>query len=365
MPVVDLKTRIDPNIQIRNYLNRFFRQQREDLEEAKLRERLNISRNDAPLMDDFRLFGSEVSLDLGKDWESSVALLRSDGNVDPEISDLDRALSAKLDVSGGFIDSDPEAVLYFKVLFHRQDKELFYTPHFAELKIGLTSDGGNYFKPYVALQDILNPVDDGKIKFYTESNSNGEHCSAFTFFAQTHSFKRPVEDIKFSMSLSGSGGDPSGFSGLTAIKPMVALGVETFRVYASKRIEAVNFTRESMGVASAIDAIETGRHMETSGKLAISFFELRGEKDPYTGCATTVFVFRCWGSPESDARALWMLLDQALHNRYNEYWGDLLVYSSVRRDMPELSLGDELRHLDAFNFMCAYDVTYWEYDEDE
>ena len=363
MPVVDLKTKIDPNIQIRNYLNEFFRASRTDLEEANLRQRLNIALNDAPELKDYRLFGMDVSLGLGDEWKSMDVLLGSDNVVSPNVADLDVALSAKL--------AESSVALYLIVMFKESGGTTFYmkpspdgSDPFAELQIGIEAQGSN---PRIRDNGLIQlyELSEGKLSFYRGGESV-EPVKSFAFAGRTFDFSGPgsVQDLKFSLSLTQLETPPSDFTGLDFVHPMVGLGVETFRIYPSKRVPALGF-RESQSGDASISAIEAGREFETSGKLAISFFELRGEKDPYTGCAKTVFVFRCWGSPESDARALWALLDQALHNKFNEYWGDLFVYSSLRREMPELSLGDELRHLDAFNFFSAYDIVYWEYADGE
>ena len=135
-----------------------------------------------------------------------------------------------------------------------------------------------------------------------------------------------------------------------------------YHIYAAKRVPG--FSRDTVGSAdSAITEFVTGEEASDSSRLAISFFELRGEKDLYTGIAKTVYVFRCWGSPEPDARRLWMLLDRALHDYERVYFSDMYVYSSFRRDMPELDLSDEKKVYNAFNYYCAYDLMYWEYDE--
>ena len=379
MSAGDLTPRIDPNVQIIEYLNQFFRLKRSDLQEESLRRRFNFDQDQMPSLDDFRLFGDKISLGFNRSWESPVALLKSDGSVDSEIFDLDAVLNAKLDAIPVGVTEEATATLYFTTLFRETGNNPFYikprvqtdqevlqdieVPYFAELSIGLAATGLGNDAIENGFLKISQPINDGKIRFYREEDSSGEVAGSFLFMGQTVCFKRPVENIKFNLRLSEADNPPSDFSGLDFSDSMVGLGVEAFRVYGTKRVPAFEYGIVESADAS-INAIEMGRHLEESGKLAISFFELRGEKDPYTGCARTVFIFRCWGSPESDARALWMLLDQALHNKFNEYWGDLFVYSSVRRDMPELSLTDELVHLNAFNFMCAYDIVYWEYDDE-
>ena len=96
------------------------------------------------------------------------------------------------------------------------------------------------------------------------------------------------------------------------------------------------------------------------GEMRITFYELRGDRNPYDDTVSSRFIFRCWGSPEEDNRDLWVLLDDALHDQNNAMFGDMLVYFCLRAEEPETELEEELRAPGAFNTSSAYHMMYWE-----
>lgn len=95
--------------------------------------------------------------------------------------------------------------------------------------------------------------------------------------------------------------------------------------------------------------------------LAITFFEERGNKDPYHGIVQSIFVFRVWGKSLSEAHKLWRIMDMALHDQNNVLFDDMKIYHSLRAATPQMDFEQDINHPNTTDFVSAYDIAYSEY----
>ena len=137
------------------------------------------------------------------------------------------------------------------------------------------------------------------------------------------------------------------------IKLIPEIRADGYRINAAKRVPSFQPEKSKLGELDSVDI--------DKGELAITFFEQGGVKNPYYETVTSIFVFRCWGKPVSDARKLWSVLDDALHDKNGVQFNNMGVYYSLRAELSELDVEDEITYPGAFDFISAYEIAYWEY----
>ena len=231
----------------------------------------------------------------------------------------------------------------------------------------LLSDKNAYITPRVELNFAPSNTDDSgtvTVRLFEGSTELGNRAKNFTDSYQSRSNGPDVtlsiipgeddprltelnDDLIISVSSDDADIDVSN------VKLIPEIRADGYRINAAKRVPSFQPETSKPGEAGLVDI--------DKGELAITFFEQGGIKNPYYETVTSIFVFRCWGKPVSDARKLWSVLDGALHDKNSVQFNNMDVYYSLRAELSELDVEDEITYPGAFDFISAYEIAYWEY----
>ena len=180
------------------------------------------------------------------------------------------------------------------------------------------------------------------------SQSNKPDLTLSTGLDENSRITRLSDDLTISIEPTGANIDVSN------VKLIPEIRADGYRIIPSKRVPSFRPQEKSGSDLSTLK----------QGEIAVTFFEQRGNKDPYFGTVDSLFVFRVWADPLPDARKLWAVLDSALHDKNRVKFNNLNVYYSLRAAVPEMDFEDEVTYPDAFNFISAYNIAYWEYENE-